>query len=391
MSMRKLLLIFSLPLVVAVLIGVYYLTENNPTVVQSTLLLAGGPTKRASPDKFTRAISPALLEFPRDFGAHLDFQTEWWYYTGNLDTPEGRHFGYQLTFFRRALLPPTQISPRASDWASDQAYMAHFALTDVEGGRHQDFERLARGAAGLAGAQANPYRVWLENWSVEEVAPGEYQLTARQDDLGLDLRLSDLKGPVLQGEQGYSRKGSAPGNASYYYSQPRLATEGTVSVAGKAYPVSGFSWKDHEYSTSALSPDQIGWDWFSIQLDDRHEIMVFQLRREDGSIDPFSSGTVIYPDGNTRTLGKDDFTIQVEDTWRSPASGGIYPSSWTMNIPSEKLTMEIFPYLPDQEMNVSYNYWEGAVKVSGEHDGLPVGGNGYVELTGYAGSMSGEF
>jgi len=389
--MRKLLLIFSLLLIIAIIISVFWLSGKETTKIQSTLLLAGGPEKINPPDEFARATGPAPLEFPRDFGAHPDFQTEWWYYTGNLDTPEGRHFGYQLTFFRRALLPPMKNAPRASDWATDQAYMAHFALTDIEGDQHHNFERLARGAAGLAGAQADPYRVWLENWSVEEVASGEYQLTARQDDLALDLRLSDLTGPVLQGEQGYSRKGSEPGNASYYYSQPRLATKGTVSVAGKAYPVSGFSWKDHEYSTSALSPDQIGWDWFSVQLDDRHEIMVFQLRREDGSIDPFSSGTVIYPDGNTRTLGKDDFTIQVEDTWRSPTTGGIYPSKWTVNIPSEKLTLEILPYLPDQEMNVSYNYWEGAVKVSGEHGGMPVGGSGYVELTGYAGSMSGEF
>jgi len=391
MSMRKLLLIFSLLLIIAVIIGVFWLSGKETTKIQSTLLLEGGPEKINSPDEFARATGPAPLEFPRDFGAHPDFQTEWWYYTGNLDTPEGRHFGYQLTFFRRALLPPMQVSPRASDWATDQAYMAHFALTDIVEGQHHNFERLARGAAGLAGAQSDPYRVWLENWSIEEVATGEYQLTARQDDLALDLRLSDLTGPVLQGEQGYSRKGSEPGNGSYYYSQPRLATKGTVSVAGKAYPVSGFSWKDHEYSTSALSPDQIGWDWFSVQLDDQHEIMVFQLRREDGSIDPFSSGTVIYPDGTTRTLEKGDFTIQVGDTWRSPTSGGIYPSKWTVNIPSEKLTLEVLPYLPDQEMNVSYNYWEGAVKVSGEHDGMPVEGDGYVELTGYAGSMSGEF
>ncbi len=331
------------------------------------------------------------LDFPRDFGPHPDYQTEWWYYTGNLDTPEGRHFGYQLTFFRRALLPPSQINLRPSDWAATQAYMAHLALSDVDGGRHSSFERLSRGAAGLAGAEADPYHVWLEDWSVEQLSPGEYQLTAHQDGLSLDLQLSDIKGPILQGEQGYSRKGPDPGNSSYYYSQPRMETHGTILLDEKSFPVSGASWVDHEYSTSALSTDQIGWDWFSIQLDNGDDLMMFQLRAADGSIDPYSSGTVIYQDGSTRILNKDDFTIQVGDTWKSPASGGIYPAKWTVVVPSEGLTLEIVPYLPDQEMDLSYHYWEGAVYISGNHAGQTLHGSGYVELTGYAGSMSGEF
>jgi predicted secreted hydrolase len=382
--------VLALALIAAFWFGFRNLNRAQEASFEASLVLAANSTPVAS-EAYTRATAPTKLQFPDDFGAHPDYQTEWWYYTGNLDTPDSRHFGYQLTFFRRALAPPGETPQRTSDWAANQAYMAHFAFTDVSAGKHRSFERISRGAAGLAGAQANPYQVWLEDWSVEETSPGEYHLVARQDDLVLDLRLNDLKGPILHGEQGYSRKGLEPGNASYYYSQTRLQTDGMVNVGGIEFPVTGLSWKDHEYSTSALSPGQVGWDWFAIQLDDRSELMVFQLRREDGSIDPYSSGTLISPDGNTRSLGKDDFSIQVLEDWESPVSGAVYPSRWRLDVPSASLSLEISPYLADQEMDVSYNYWEGAVKVSGKNGDQPVSGNGYVELTGYADSLSGEF
>jgi predicted secreted hydrolase len=214
---------------------------------------------------YRRADGPAAIEFPRDQGPHEDYQTEWWYYTGNLDTAEGRHFGYQLTFFRRALVPPAGREARASTWGADQVYMAHFALTDAGSGQYQAFERFSRGAAGLAGAQASPYQVWLDDWSVQEDVSGTVRLRAAQEGLALDLRLSDQKGPILQGDRGYSQKGPDPGNASYYYSQTRLETSGTVQAEGASYPVAGLSWMDHEWSTSSLSAGQVGWDWFSIQ------------------------------------------------------------------------------------------------------------------------------
>jgi predicted secreted hydrolase len=331
------------------------------------------------------------LEFPADHGPHLDYQTEWWYYTGNLVAGEGQRFGYQLTFFRRALAPPAQRSERRSAWAADQVYMAHFALTDAAGRRYQAFERFARGAAGLAGAQAGPYYVWLENWWVEEVEPGVTRMRAAQEGLALDLVLVDRKGPILQGDRGYSAKGPQPGNASYYYSLTRLETSGTVQVGDTSYQVSGLSWMDHEWSTSGLARDQVGWDWFSIQADDGSELMVFQLRKEDDSIDPFSSGTFIAPDGSTRHLNRDAFEIRVEETWRSPHTAAIYPARWTVSVPAVDLTLEIEPHLADQELTVSYAYWEGAVRVEGERAGQPVRGNGYVEMTGYAGSMQGQF
>jgi predicted secreted hydrolase len=299
------------------------LRRDEPEVRAQLVAMADGAAG------FARATGPRPIEFPADHGPHPDYQTEWWYYTGNLETSDGRHFGYQLTFFRRALMPPAQRQDRLSNWAADQVYMAHFALADVAGRRYQTLERFARGAAGLAGAQGTPYRVWLEDWKIEEVEPNVVRLRASQDDLAIDLLLIDRKGPLLQGDGGYSQKGPEPGNASYYYSQTRLDSSGTVQVGDALYQVDGLSWMDHEFSTSALAPDQVGWDWFALQLDDGSELMVFQIRKADGSVDPFSSGTLVAADGSTRHLSRDDFEIRVGDTWRSPRNRTLFSRSGT--------------------------------------------------------------
>jgi predicted secreted hydrolase len=280
---------------------------------------------------------------------------------------------------------------RNSIWAADQIYMAHFALSDITSREHYGFERFARGAAGLAGAQAEPYQVWLENWQVVQIADGQFQLMAQQDEIALDLNLKDLKGPILHGDRGYSQKGPEIGNASYYYSQTRLQTSGSVQTPNGRYEVNGWSWKDHEYSTDALAAGQVGWDWFSIQLDDNSELMVFQIRRGDGSIDPFSSGTWINPQGEKIHLNREQFKIQVKDYWRSPNSAAEYPAEWSLDIPSLELSLKINSQLADQEMDVSYTYWEGAVEVSGTAKELVIKGSGYVEMTGYAASIEGEF
>ncbi len=342
-------------------------------------------------DAFQRASTTRTLVFPDDHGPHPDFQTEWWYYTGNLVSTGGDLFGYQLTFFRRALTPEVERIERPSNWTSDQVYMAHFALTDVSERSFQAFERFSRSGADLADAQSNPFTVWLLDWQVKEIEDGVYQLKATKNGIELDLRLTDLKGPVLQGDQGYSQKGPLPGDASHYYSLTRLNSMGSLRISETLYQVSGTSWMDHEFSTSALSDEQIGWDWFSIQLDDQSELMLFQIRREDGSIDPFSSGTWISPDGSTSKLDLDDFQISVQDTWRSPHTGATYPGKWNISIPSKNLSLELTPLLQDQELQVSYNYWEGAVNVQGSINSEPISGKGYVELTGYAGSMAGQF
>jgi len=366
-----------------------FLLGREEPEVQARLVAAADEAPDDPSAGYLRAEGPIDLQFPADHGPHPDYRTEWWYYTGNLVSEGGEHFGYQLTVFRQALAPPASRAERESAWAADQVYMGHFALTDVARGRYHAFERFARGAAGLAGAQAAPYHVWLEDWRAEEVEPGVVRLQAAEEGLALDLALTDRKGPIPQGDRGYSPKG--PGNASYYYSLTRLETSGVVKVGETGYQVSGLSWMDHEWSTSSLADDQVGWDWFSIQLDDGGELMVAQLRKEDGGIDPFSAGIFIAPDGGTRHLGRDQFEIRVDDTWRSPHTGASYPARWTVTVPPLDLALEIEPHLADQELNVSYAYWEGAVRVEGERAGQAVRGVGYVEMTGYAGSMQGQF
>jgi predicted secreted hydrolase len=342
---------------------------------------------------FARADGARPFSFPADFGPHTTYQTEWWYYTGNLETATGRSFGYQLTFFRRGLVPPDEGVERASHWATEQIYMAHFALTDVAANRHFAFERFSRGAADLAGAEASPYGVWLEDWTVEQVGddPGVVNMRAAADGVGIALGLIDRKGPIPQGDQGYSQKGPDPGNASYYYSQPRLETSGSVTVEDALFEVNGWSWKDHEYSTSALVPDQVGWDWFALRLDDDSELMVYQIRKSDGTIDPFSSGTLVRADGSTQRLTSDDFMIEALDRWRSPHSGARYPAHWIVRVPGPGLVLEVEPLIADQEMDLSYAYWEGAVRIEGERAGRTITGAGYVELTGYARSMQEQF
>jgi predicted secreted hydrolase len=385
--MKKIFSIFKFGCVILML---FFLSGCTSAVNKQTIHanIVGGAEV---PMGFERAEIGGTLQFPVDYGPHPDYQTEWWYYTGNLETEAGRHFGYQLTFFRRGLVSSQATLDRLSDWGTEQVYMAHFAISDIASDEHNFFERFARGALGLAGAVAEPYEVWLENWRVYQLEPTVYKLSAEQDGYALDLTLIDEKGPVLHGDQGYSQKGSDPGNASYYYSQTRLATSGTIQIMDESYQVTGLSWKDHEYSTSALMPGQVGWDWFSIQLQDGYDLMFFQIRRADGSIDPFSNGSLVSPDGTVINLKSDDFRIQVNQTWRSPHSKAGYPAVWEVLLPDFDLELFVTPYMSDQELEVSYTYWEGAVSVEGLHGDRQVEGYGYVELTGYAASMEGEF
>lgn len=340
---------------------------------------------------FERAAPGRAFDFPADHGAHSDYQTEWWYYTGNLETADGRHFGYQLTIFRRGLIPASQAAERDSEWGTSQVYMGHFALSDMGNHTFHAFERFSRGAAGLAGVAADPYHVWLEDWQIETVGEDTYRLRASQDGITIDLQLIDTKGPVLQGINGYSQKGPDPGSASYYYSLSRLESSGAIQIENRHYEVNGLSWMDHEFSTSALSDGQIGWDWFALQLDDGSELKVFHIRREDGTVDPFSAGMYIAADGSTEYLSREDFEISTGKTWRSPNSGATYPAQWTVSVPSLDIRLQIEPYMADQELHVSYAYWEGAVKIEGSAGGRAVTGSGYIEMTGYVTSMAGQF
>jgi len=332
---------------------------------------------------YAKALAPRDFHFPADHGPHSDFRTEWWYYTGNLATREGRRFGFQLTFFRSALAP--EMPARTSAWATRQAYLSHFAVTDVAGQRFRSFERWGRGALDLAGAQGEPFRVWVGDWRAEAAdgtAP-PMRLRAAQDDASIDLVLEEGKPPVLEGDRGLSRKGAEPGNASYYYSLTRMPTSGTIHLGTQTFAVAGAAWMDREWSTSSLDKDQIGWDWFAIQLADQREIMLYQLRRRDGTADPASSGTVVGPAGEVRRLDPADFSLTVLAHWRSPRSGAVYPCRWRLRIPGDGLDLQMAPLVADQELDVSFRYWEGAVAVSGARLGMPVDGQGYAEMTGY--------
>jgi predicted secreted hydrolase len=361
------------------------------------LALACGPAGRedAAPSirfasgerpAFARVLDAPTLEFPRDHGPHYDHQTEWWYYTGHLEAADGRRFGYQLTFFRRGLSPGPP--PDGPGLATNQFHFAHFAVTDVGAGRYRFSERSSRGAAALAGAHGTPFRVWLDGWEARATdAKGrEQQLTAMDGGIGLELQLRARKPLVAHGDGGLSPKSMSPGNASVYLSYTRLETQGTLDLDGETLAVTGESWFDHEWSTSALGQGAVGWDWFSLQLDDGRELMLFQIRRGDGGVEPVSAGTLVQPDGSPRRLARDAFAVEVLEHWQSPHTGARYPSAWRVQVPSAGLDLRIHPVLRDQELRASFEYWEGAVDVTGTATG-----RGYVELTGYATSLAGVF
>jgi len=340
---------------------------------------------------FARATGSPRFQLPRDHGPHYDFATEWWYYTGNLAADDGRPFGFQLTFFRRGLSPgPPPIGPGLR---TNQIYFAHLAVTDAAGRRHQFFERWSRGAAGLAGADAQPFAVWLEGWTARAVAPdgASVRLRAHEGDWGIDLTLAASKPLVLHGDHGLSSKGADPGNASYYVGYTRMGASGQVSSGGPPADVRGTAWFDHEWSTSALGEGAVGWDWFSLQLGDEREVMFFVIRRGDGSLEPASSGTLVEKDGRTRRLAHDEVTVEVLDRWTSPESGATYPVRWRIASAVAEIDLEVDRRLDAQELRTSFTYWEGAVAVKGRSKARPVDGAGYVELTGYAGSMRGVF
>lgn len=340
------------------------------------------------PQGFAAVDGHRQLSFPEDFGAHEEYRTEWWYYTGNLKTSEDRHFGFQLTIFRLGLVPPAVSLPTDSNWYSHSVYFAHFALSDVSSGRFYAFDRYARPGPGLAGAESEPFDVWIEDWGVTEQTPRVYHLHAAQEDVRIDLNLTDEMGIVLHGENGNSRKGQSATNASYYYSQPRLSANGVIQVDGSQYTVSGLAWHDHEFSSSVLDEDQIGWDWFSLQFEDGAALMLFQLRERDGQISSSSSGTFIAGNGSSQTLPKNGFKINVLEEWYSSHTQAAYPGAWTIELNDPSCLLEIYPWMTDQELNLStVTYWEGAVRFGGQCQGIPVSGNGYVELTGYAGNI----
>jgi predicted secreted hydrolase len=354
----------------------------TPEAPRETGMSAGG---RLSGDTtgYRQVTEPRAFEFPADHGAHPRYKHEWWYVTGQAATTAGRRFGFQFTIFREAIAPEPPRS--ASRWATSQLYLAHAAVTDVQSGRYLSDERFARGALGLAGAEASPFEVWLEDWRLRGSPDGsrlDARMTANSGEFGLDLEIGSTRPPVAHGRDGMSIKG-AEGNASHYYSYTRMDTRGTIRVGDESFEVTGSSWLDHEWSSSALAADQSGWDWFSLQLSGGRDLMVFRLRhRTDAGLD-FYSGTYVDASGDPTSLEGERIELKALGHWTSTRTGMRYPVRWRLVVPELDLAVTITPLIENQEFAHGFRYWEGAVAAVGRQAGEEISGRGYVELTGY--------
>lgn len=391
MVRSRVVLVTVLGLLCALGYGAYWLTTGSSNATVETSVSVGEAMTQDT-SGFQRADTPRAFVFPDDHGPHPGYKNEWWYVTGNLKSSEGNRYGYELTIFRSALAPPSRAASAGqrpegnSSWRTNQFYMAHFAVTDATKETFQAIERFSRGGAGLAGAESAPFRVWLEDWSLsapdtDSIFP--LRLRANAQDTAIDVTLRPQKPLVLQGDQGLIRKGPGSGNASYYYSYTRLATDGDIVSGGDSTAVSGQSWLDREWSTSALGPQQEGWDWFALQLEDGRDLMYYQLRNRNGSASRFSEGILVRPDGSTEPIRPTGVSLSVLDRWTSPDGTHTYPIKWRLRVPAHNLDVKIVPLLKNQELDVSVRYWEGAVQVEGSATG-----HGYVEMTGYGDSRS---
>lgn len=346
--------------------------------------------------QYQMALPGYRYQFPRDHASHPAYKTEWWYYTGHLQTTTGKPYGYELTFFRIGRPPSADTEQKSvgmttpEPWKTDTLYAAHFALSDEQAKRFYYSEQLNRAGLNTAGARTDVYYVWNELWLAEGLG-NQMVLRAETTDgqRELHLLLTPEKPPVIHGRDGVSQKASCRGCASHYYSLTRLKTEGFLREGGKATPVTGLSWMDHEFGSNQLASNQNGWDWFSIQLEDGTDLMLYLLRQDSGHVDPNSSGTVVEANGQTRHLALQSFQVrETGATWRSPQTQGRYPMGWTIQVPASGLRLEVMPTFEAQELatkaSTGVAYWEGSATVRGTHAGKPVKGRAYVEMTGYA-------
>lgn len=392
-----------IPLLSILCTALFFAGCNAPPQSDDTVNIAEALSSDAGDDCYEKATQPGIINFPDDLGAHKSFKTEWWYYTGNLKTPKGRHFGFQLTFFRQALdckkslenLPVEagETPERRSAWRTRQLYFAHFAVTDTQNRRFYSAQRMNRGSLGIAGVQNLPFKAWIDDWQAVQIGSdaGTLHLTARAraekmpqtPTFSIDLTLTRQKPVILQGDRGLSRKGPGLSDASHYYSYPGMSAQGVVTVAGATDQAVGYAWFDHEWSTSALGSDVAGWDWFALRLnegpDAGTDLMVCQVRRRDGTPNGYGFGAVSYPDGSYDILSQSDFTIAAQGTWASPDTGRTYPAQWGIRLKSLGISLQVTPVLAAQEHSGMFPYYEGAVRIQTASGA----GLGYVELTGY--------
>lgn len=336
---------------------------------------------------FQAAVAPYTYHFPRDHGAHDAYRTEWWYFTGHLHTAQGRRFGFELTIFRIGLEPRASVWRRGeSRWYAYQLYPAHLAITDEQTHTFVYAQTFARDALGAGYASQRHLHAGAGGWTLDgsDAVRPVMHLQGSSNGNGIDLVLHSVKPPAIHGIGGISRKGPCATCASHYYSFTHLLASGAVTRSGVRFPVTGIAWMDHEYGSDELTANQTGWDWFAIQLNDDREVMLYRLRERGGATTPQSSGSLIDRHGGVRYLPLRAFTIIATGWWRSPHTGALYPSGWTVTVRGAG-TFSLVPVMRDQELADvgGTSYWEGAVDVRDPRTGAALG-QGYVELTGYA-------
>jgi predicted secreted hydrolase len=329
---------------------------------------------------FRLALPGYEFEFPRDHGSHPDYRTEWWYYTGHLRTESGKRYGFEVTFFRVGIVSGVA---KATSWDLQHIMPAHFAITDVAAKRFRYYEKLNRASPFTADAMQGRLDVFNEGWRVSTNPDGSWKLVAAEGKDAIDLTLRSRKAPAVHGQNGISVKAQGAGFASHYYSMTRLEVAGTIN----GERATGQAWMDHEFGSAALRETQQGWDWFSIQLDNEAEVMLYVIRRTDGTADVTSSGSLITSSGDVIALHRDQMKITPLGKWKSKQSGATYPMGWRVELPRFGVTLTLQPLLREQELitkgSTHVTYWEGAVDVTGSFDGNAVRGEGYVEMTGY--------
>jgi predicted secreted hydrolase len=334
--------------------------------------------------QYRTAVPGYRFEFRRDYFDHPDFQTEWWYYTGNLKSSNGHRYGFELTFFRQAV---SRDPAQAATWDVKDIYLTHLALSDLNGQKFYHSGRMNRAGPGVAAVSASSGRIWNGNWQIQWDG-SDQKLQAIDTQFQLHLTLHPEKPPIIHGENGVSQKSEGAGHASYYFSLTRLLASGQLELNGQTLEVSGLAWMDHEFFTHQLDSSQVGWDWLSLQLEDNTELMLYRIRRKDGSLDPFSAGTYVDEHGKSTHLRADDFTLQpLAENWTSPVTHATYPIAWKIVIPKLEIQLETHTSLPGQEFagktKIALSYWEGAIYLEGRRGKMPLGGVGYLEMTGY--------
>ena len=342
-------------------------------------------------NKWKLALPGYKYNFPSEHRSHPNFKIEWWYFSGNVKDESGNKYSFMLTFFRRGLRLEKTSEVNRSRWALNNLYFSHFSVYSAKKNKHYFSEKISRGALGQAGASTEKFKVWIDDWKAEIAdrnQPNKILIFAKKDKLYLDFELEPQKNPVIHGTNGISQKSSGVGQASHYYSFTRLKVNGSLSIEGKRIGVNGSAWMDHEFGSNQLGKEQIGWDWFSIQLSNNTELMLYLMRNKSGSYDLTSSGSLIASDGSVIHLSLNDFKIKNKRFWKSKKSKALYPVEWVIEVPKYNINLKIKALHEKQELDTAKStqiiYWEGGINVEGFSQGVSVNGVGFVEMTGYA-------